>query len=329
MELDLTPFFHTIIAMFVLLIVGFVAGKTKIIDSVASKKLSALIIKVGQPALIIYSLVKVIDKDMQPSEALGMVKLGMQTLLFGFAVHGAMAVVAFLVCLRFKNIDERKLTEFCMIFGNVGFLGIPVLEALIGPDGAFMGAFFVVSFNVVLWTWGICILARRRSDIRLTPRKLLNFGTVPCLIGFIFFLVIIFIKWKLAPGFELPLFVQKSFEFTSSLCTPISMLIIGALLSTRTLKQVFCSGKIYLLCLIKLILLPLAVCLFLKLVGLDNWIIFAAAVISMPSATTVTMLAELYDINPGYSAQAVGTTSLFSVATMPIVMIIAQKILEM
>lgn len=327
--MNLTPFFHTIISMFVLLIIGFIAGKTKIIDSIASKKLSALIIKVGQPALIIYSLVKVIDKDMKPEEALGMVKLGMQTLLFGFAVHIAMAVVAFLVCLKFKDIDERKLTEFTMIFGNVGFLGIPVLESLLDSTGAFMGAFFIVSFNVFLWTWGICILARKRKDIKLTPKKLLNFGTVPCLIGFIFFLVIIFIKWKIYPAFELPLFVSKSFEFTSSLCTPISMLIIGALLATRSLKQIFCTWKIYLLTAVKLILLPLAVCLFLKLVGLDNWIIFAAAVISMPSATTVTMLAELYDINPGYSAQAVGTTSIFSVATMPLVMILAQKIAEL
>lgn len=327
--MNLTPFFHTIISMFILLIIGYVAGKLKIIDGVASKKLSELIIKIGQPALIIYSLVKVIDKDMRPDEALGMVKLGIETLLFGFAVHIAMAIIAFLVCLKIKNIDERKLTEFTMVFGNVGFLGIPVLESLLGPTGAFMGAFFVVSFNVVLWTWGICILARKRKDIKLTPKKMINFGTVPCFTGFIFFLVIILIKWKIYPAFELPLFVSKSFEFTSSLCTPISMLIIGALLATRSIKQIFCTWKIYLLSAVKLIALPIAVCLFLKLVGLDGWIIFAAAVVSMPSATMVTMLAELYDINPGYSAQAVGTTSLFSVATMPLVMVIAQKIVEL
>ena len=53
-----TGFFNTILAMFMLLIIGFIAGKVNIIDSVASKKLSTLIIKVAQPALIIGSLIK-------------------------------------------------------------------------------------------------------------------------------------------------------------------------------------------------------------------------------------------------------------------------------
>ena len=102
----------------------------------------------------------------------------MQTVIFGFAVHIFMAVVAFFVYIKFKNIDERKLTEFSTIFGNVGFLGIPILESLFGDRGAFMGAFMLISFNVFLWTWGICIMARKRKDIRITPKKLLNFGTI-------------------------------------------------------------------------------------------------------------------------------------------------------
>ena len=59
----------------------------------------------------------------------------------------------------------------------------------------------------------------------------------------------------------------------------------------------------------------------------ELWIFFAATVIAMPTATTETMLAELYDIDPGYSAQAVGTTSLFSVITMPLVIFYVQMVL--
>lgn len=310
-----TEFFNLILAFFILLIVGFVAGKTKIVDSVASKKLSALIIKIGQPALIISSLIK-----MEYSSS--KLKLGFETLIFGFAVHIFMAVLAFIAFRGFKNVDEQKLTEFATIFGNVGFLGIPILRSLFGADGEFMGAFFIVSFNVFLWTWGIMILARKRKDIKLTPKKLLNFGTVPCFIGFVLYLCC-------RPFFAFPTFVLKSFEFTASICTPISMFIIGALLATCTFKQVFCSGKIYYLCAVRLVIIPLITCGLLKLIGLDSWILFAAAVTSMPCATTLTMLAELYEINPRYSAQAVGATSLFSVITMPCVMFIAQKLFEL
>ena len=309
-----TTFFNTILAMFILLIVGFIAGKFKIIDSIASKRLSALIIKVAQPALIIHSLIKM---DYTRDNLM----LGLRTLLFGFIIHGVMAVFAFLCCMRFKNIDERKLTEFGTIFGNVGFLGIPILRSLLGDTGAFMAAFFIVSFNIVLWTWGIAIMARKREDIKLTPKKLINFGTVPCTIGFLLFVCC-------KPFFNFPTFVMMGMEYTASLCTPISMLIIGALLATRTARQIFASGKIYFLCFIKLLFLPIAVSLVMKLMGLsDLWIFFAATVVAMPTATTETMLAELYDISPGYSAQIVGTTSLFSVITMPCVIFVVQTML--
>ena len=310
-----TDFFNMILAFFVLLMVGFVAGKTKIVDSVASKKLSALIIKIGQPALIINALIKMEFSAEKLS-------LGFKTLAFGFAVHIFMAVLAFFAFRGFKNIDEQKLTEFSAIFANVGFLGMPILKSLFKEEGEFMGAFFIVSFNVFLWTWGIMILARKRKDIRLTPKKLLNFGTVPCMIGFVLYLCC-------RPFFQFPTFVMKSLDFTASICTPISMFIIGALLATCTFKQIFGTGKIYYLCAVRLVLMPLIVCGILKLIGLDNWILFGAAVTSMPSATTVTMLSELYDINPRYSAQAVGTTSLFSIITMPCVMFVAQKLLEL
>lgn len=310
-----TEFFNLILAFFILLIVGFVAGKTKIIDSVASKKLSALIIKVGQPALIINSLIKM-------EYSADKLSLGFKTLLFGFVIHIFLALLAFLAFRGFKSVNEQKLTEFAAIFGNVGFLGMPILRSLFGDEGEFMGAFFIVSFNVFLWTWGIMILARKRKDIKLTPKKLLNFGTVPCFIGFMLYLCC-------RPFFQFPTFVMKSFEFTASICTPVSMFIIGALLATCTFKQIFCSGKIYYLCAVRLIIVPLIVCGLLKLVGLDGWILFAAAVTSMPCATTLTMLAELYDIEPRYSAQAVGTTSLFSTFTMPCVMFLAQKLVEL
>ena len=309
-----TGFFNTILAMFMLLIIGFIAGKANIIDSVASKKLSALIIKVAQPALIIGSLIK-----MEYSRENLM--LGLKTLGFGFVVHGVLAVIAYIACVRFKNINERKLTEFATIFGNVGFLGIPVLRSLLGDTGAFMAAFFIVSFNIVLWTWGIAIMARQRDDIKLTPQKLINFGTVPCTIGFLLF---VFMK----PFFDLPSFVMTGLDYTASLCTPISMLIIGALLSTRTLRQIFASGKIYFLCFLKLLLTPILVATAMKFMGFSQlWIFFGATVVAMPTATTETMLAELYDIEPGYSAQAVGTTSLFSVLTMPIVIFYVQTVL--
>ncbi len=309
---------NMVATLFLMLIVGFVAGKRGVVSPVASKNLSRLIITIAQPALIIYSLVRM---D-YAADTLG---LGFLTFLFGLCAHALLCALSFLAFCRFKHPDERKLSEFAAIFGNAGFIGIPILESLFGARGAFMGAFFVVSFNLVVWTWGISILARGRDDIKLTVRKIfINFGTVPSAIGLVFFLM------KGIPGFFIPQPVMMGLSYISSLCTPVSMLIIGALLASRTPKQIFGSGKIYYHCFIKLIFLPLFMALLMKLLGFDAmWIQFAAVVISMPSATSVTMLAELYDVAPAYSAQTVGTSTLLSIATMPCVLFLVQKLIEL
>ena len=317
--MDFSSFLNTIATLFVMLIVGFVAGKMGIVDSVASKRFSALIIQIAQPALIISSIVSV---TYSPE----MLKLGIKTLALGFAVHLFMWGIAFLACIKIKNIDERKILEFSMVFGNTGFIGIPIMKSLWGERGAFMASFIVISFNILMWTVGIAILGRKRPDIKLTLKKaLVNKGTVPSLIGALVFLIP-----AVLPKFVLPTFVSTSLSYVASLCTPVSMLIIGALLAGRTMKQIFGSGKVYYLCLFKLLVIPLVVCVVMKLIGVDGfWIMCATVLTWMPSATSVSMLAELYDITPGFSAQGVGTTSLLAIATMPCVILLAQKIIEL
>ena len=317
--MDFTALLNTIATLFILLVVGCVAGSMGIIDGVASKRFSGLIINIAQPALIIYSIVK-----MQYSAE--NLSLGLKTLALGFIVHLFMGGVAFLACLKIKDIDERKILEFSMVFGNTGFIGIPIMQSLFGDVGAFMASFIVISFNILMWTLGIAILGRKRADIKLTLKKaLINKGTVPSVIGFGVFIIPAFF-----PSFALPSFALTSLSYVASLCTPVSMLIIGALLAGRSWGQIFGSAKVYYLCLFKLVVIPMLVCVIMKLGGFSStWILFATALTSMPSATSVSMLAELFDIKPGFSAQGVGTSSLLSVATMPCVIFLAQKIIEL
>ncbi len=321
--MDFKSFLITISTLFILLIVGYVAGKRGIIDSVASKKLSSLIINIGQPALIIYSITS------QPYTHENLL-LGLKTLLLGFGVHLFMGAIAYVACIKIKHMDERKILEFSMVFGNTGFIGIPILGALFPQNGAFQASFIMISFNILLWTLGMSILGRHRDDIKVTPKKaLINKGTVPSLIGIAIFLLPAIPALREFTIVEKIPFASDTLMYVSGLCTPISMLIIGALLSTVSLKKIFVSGKLYYLCLFKLIVIPLTVCGIMKLGSLflpfsTDWILFATALTCMPSATAVSMLAELYDISPRFSAQGVGMTSLLSVAIMPVVVAIAQ-----
>ena len=310
----------TIIAtLFLLMACGFFARKRNIIDDVASKRLSTLIIRIGQPLMIISALVEAEFSYENLTDGLIIVGLGM-------VLHALMAGMAFVLCKGFRDLDERKITEFSLVFTNTGFIGFPIMEALFGPKGLFLASFYVISFHLFLWSWGIAILARKRSDIKLTVKKIfINLGSVPCLIGVLLYMAVIPF-----PNFVIPAFVSKFMMYLSNLCTPISVLITGALLATRTPKQIFGSKKIYYFSTMKLVVIPLVVCVIAKLIGLPEYLVlFATVEAALPSAATITMFSEMYGLNAGYASQTVGTSSLLSVGTLPLVLLIAQWIVSL
>lgn len=311
--MSFTSLLSTIATLFLLLVAGYVARKVGIINDVASKNLSKLVVQLGQPMLIIGSLLSV-------EFSVDNLKHGLTLIVCGFLMHAILAALAYLFCRPIRDLDERKITEFASVFGNCGFIGFPILKALYGNIGLFWGAFFIISFHLSLWTWGISIYARKRPDIKLTPKKIiLNFGTVPCIIGFLLYVS------QAIPGMIIPGFVRDFLTYLSNLCTPITMLITGALLATRTAKQIFGNKNIYYLSVVKLLVMPMIILAITSLLGFAPEIVMLLTVMAaMPSAAMVSMLSELYDVNPGYASQAVGTTTLLSTLTLPIVLYVAQ-----
>lgn len=320
-------------SLFILLAIGFLCRKMKIIDDTASKKLSKLILSVGQPAMLISSLAGAEYNEENLKTALIM-------LLLGFAFHALLAVLSFVFALPLrKNLDEQKLSEFGLMFTNCAFIGFPIFEALLPGRGQFMASFLCISFNILLWTWGLVIMGRKRNDIKLTVKKaLINFGTIPCLIGFTFFLLknpaISFNVGNLAvSGIHLPEFISNAAQYLTNLCTPISVLVTGALIATQSPQKIFLNWKIYYFNAVKLIAFPLLISLLSKLVltlipveGLEIYAIFVTAAAALPTASSVTMMAENYGLDSGYSSLTVGTSSILAVATIPMTMMIAQWI---
>ncbi len=290
-----------IITLTLLLVVGFAAGKTKIIDEISSARLSAVTVKIGQPFLIINGMIG-LERTAQN------VKIGVEVLLLSIGMHAVMGLIAFLCAKGIRKFDERKISEFAMIFANCGFIGFPILESIFGDTGPFYGAFYVFGFNVLSWTWGIMILARKRDDIKMTPRRiLLNFGTVPAVIGFLLFL----------SGIPLHDSVKDLCSYLGNLCTPLAMLITGANLARRSLKKMFTNKAVYLVNAVKLLLMPLALTTLLWLLGFSDTLVMVGAVLAaLPSAAVVTMFGEMYEINPGYAAELVGSTSVLCMATL-------------
>ena len=310
----------------ILLAVGFFCRKVGIINDISSKNLSKLILMVGQPAMLVYSM-----SNAEYTEE--NVKMAWIMLGLGFVFHGVLAVLSYFLALPYKkNLDEEKISEFSFMFTNCAFIGFPIFEALLGAKGLFMAAFLVFSFNILLWTWGLAIFARKRDDIKLNIKKVLvNFGTIPCVIGFVFYLL-------KAPsiGFEMPEFISKALGYLTNLCTPKSVLITGALIATQSPKRIFCSWKLYYFNIIKLFVLPILICLISKVLlilipfdGIEIYATFLTAAAALPAASTVSMMSETYGLDSGYSSVVVGTSSIISVLSMPLTLMLAQWILSL
>ncbi len=321
--MDLSTFSNllTIIAvLFLVMTIGFFCRKRGIINDGASKSMSKLIIEVGQPLLIIGSL---ISKEFSWE----LFREGLLYLAIGFLLHPIMGLVALLAGKAFSDPDEKKLSQFALTFTNCAFIGFPILAAVFPENGTFYGAFFVIGFHVYIWTLGIFMLSKGREDIRLTPKKaILNFGTVPCAIGLALYL--------LKAVISMPSVAIDLCTYLGNLCMPISVLITGALLATQKPKEILKNPRIYLFNAIKLLILPLIVCAIAKVatLGVENnyeIVMFCTVISALPSAATITMLAELYDIKPGYAAQTVGTSSVLSVATLPLLYFIGDLVAKL
>ena len=300
-----------------LLITGYISRRVNLIDDVGSKRLSSLIIKLGQPMMIVGALIRTDfgwDK----------LKTGLFFMLIGFLIHPLMMGLAWLTGPLYRDVNQRKISLFALTFTNCGFIGFPILDAIFPGEGSFIGAFFVIGFHIYVWTLGIYILGKGRDDVKLTPKKaFLNPGTVPCVIGLGLYLLKAVVP-----------FPQFTIDFTVSLyaiCMPISVLITGALIAKQGLLRMARTPSLYIFNAIKLLGIPLIVCLVAKLVTLGmadsyNTILFCTVIAALPSGATISMLGEMYDISPEYAAQCVGSSSILSIGTLPLLYFIGDLI---
>ena len=174
-----------VISLLILMLIGFYSAKTGIIDEPMSKKLSKLTVNVAQPFMLFNALVNV--EYSRDNLFAGLSILGIAMLS-----HAILALFSFLAA-HYVRRDrvERILTEYSITFVNAGFMGFPLLQTMFGDIGLFWGAFYVVAFNLSVWSYGMIVLSRGKDKdapgekIRINPLKMvLNHGTTPCLVGF-------------------------------------------------------------------------------------------------------------------------------------------------
>lgn len=302
--------------LFIFLCLGFLLRKLGIADEAFTKRLSSFVAKVAQPFLIVYSIVRL---DFSAEH----LKNG--ALVFGFAVlaHGFMAAASALAFCRIRDKSDRMLGEFSAVFSNCGFVGLPILNALFGEIGIFYGAFYMIVFNLAVWSYGVLLMEKSKNTPVFLRNIFFNVGTVSSAVGLGIYMA----------RLPLPAFLLSAMEGMAGLCTPLSLIVTGSLVAAMPLRKLLTNKTIYFFCGFKLIVLPLLAAVILRFLPLSGLIsgidlsVFLTLMIALPSAAFTTLFADMYDVKPSFAAQIVCASTMFSPITLLFVMKMTEYIL--
>lgn len=306
--MGLANVFYQVMVLFLEIVLGFFLVQIRIFDDAMVRKLSAFIVNVTLPALIISAM----DFPYDPV----MMRNGMMILISGFGYYVTAIGMAF-AYMKLIQVKPRQegVHGFALIFANVAFMGYPVTQAIYGNEGVFYAAIYNIWFNVFVYTIGILILSKHQGhgDHFQFKKLITNPNLVALAIGLICFLFSI----------DKPEPIDQVFAQIGGLTTPLAMLSVGAMLHGSSIRAIIVNGKLWLTSLIRMVWMPLLTYFVLKQFGIDGLALGIPVIMAgMPVAANGAIFAQLYDADYQLSSQMVFLTTLMSVAVIPLLVLL-------
>ncbi|MGI6766778.1 MAG: AEC family transporter [Lentihominibacter sp.] len=305
--------------IFLIIIPGIIVGKMGLITEEQTEGLSFVVVNITFPCLLIDALQ--VEFTPQAINDLGLIA-AIWVAVFFFAL-----AMAFLIRKIPKvSKDQSYLIAFMICFANTGFMGMPIVNAIYGKEGLFYTGLIEFVNDILMFTVGIMFVQASAAALRnegkdhdrykMDLRGLLTPGFIGLMIGIILFLLSI----------DLPGFIGGAVTTVGSATTPLSMLVIGLLLSRMTVKEILGDYVMYIVSFIKLVALPLMGLIFF-LVTQGELTLMAKVVIielAMPAAMCTSIFAVQYKADAAYGTKGVMVTTLLSIITLSIFVVIME-----
>ena len=301
--MDIMVVFQTMLKLFLLLVLGFVLFKCHIFDEYTNKKISALIVNVASPMLIISSIAGVEGND----KSIVFLMIGAGILMYiGFIILGKIINRIF----PFPKKDW-PVYECMVVFANTGFMGYPVLLDVFGQEAVFYASLIHMAFNFFVYTHAIlCLTKRDDSEFKLNFKQLLTPGIVLIFIGILIYLF----------DMQLPSVLMDTINSIGSLTAPLSMMMIGSSLAVYPIKDSFTDWRSYVFAFVRLIIVPFMTMIVCRLLHINPYYANITIITNaMPVGSMVLMLATQYNANVKIVTKNIVVSTLLSVITIPIV----------
>ena len=304
--------FQKMIELFLVILVGYYACKKKILDKEARLKLTNIVLNITLPAMILSS---VMTQDSLPD--VGEI---LQLLLVAAASYVLLFFSAFLFprILRVP-VSKRGVYQFMLSFGNVGFIGFPVTQAIFGDSAIFYTSVFNLPFNILVYSVGVGFIQKSASEGAKAERieKKAGFSAKtffsPCMIASYVSLLMALCHVRV------PQLIGNTCTMLGNITTPAALLIIGSSLAEMKFQEMFGNVRVYLFTIIRLLIIPL-ITYGIFSPFLSNQLVLGITVIisAMPVATNGTMLCLQYHGDEKLMVQGTFLTTLGSIFTIPL-----------
>ncbi len=301
--MQFNPVFNEILILFLIIFVGYLLRKNNQISRELDKGLSNLLFKLTLPALIIISMNVTITTELIYNTKL--------IIITTISVYIFLLIIGNITTgLNIIPNNEKNIFVFMIIFGNVGYMGYPVLGAIYPDYGIYYALFNNITFNVLLWTYGVYLFTVNKGQkYKIQWKYLLNNGVIAMFIGFVLLLT----------DLQLPTIIIGALEQIGNMTFPLSMLIIGSSLAGINFKNFTGDFVLILLTIVKLLLIPIAVFLILNMFDLPSTVINITVILSaMPCAANSVVFAEKFERNQNFAARGVFITTFLSLFTIPL-----------
>lgn len=303
---------YKIIVLFVVMIAGFIAKRAKIVDKNSTKSLSGILANITNPCLIIACL-QVPKED-------NLIRNAAIVFAMSISIHIFMSVFSGFIFKKTKDRRDRSVYTYGLTYMNCGFMGYPIVLAMFGEEGLFYGVIYAVGFNILAWTHGVKVMNSGEGKLDL-KKVFLNPSIVATVISIVLYLT----------NIRLPGVLFEGVDMVGDMTIPLSMMIIGSLLGDQKLTGLLKEVKLMGFSVLKLAVIPLMMLgagLLLKdIIGLKITLI-CITMCAAPTAATTAVVSEVYDGNSALAAKLVGVTTLFSLVSMPLVLILAEAVLK-
>jgi predicted permease len=293
--------------MIIMMAVGYILSKRKVITDEGTSEITTILLEIVTPCLLISSFSSVSADSISAYSIILAVVTATCSLFIGIGISRLM----------FKKEDEsrRDVLRYSIIFSNAGFMGLPLIQGILGDAGIIYGSIFIVMFNVVCWTYGYSMMS---SGGKLIWKKVfVNPGMIGLYIG----LPIFILKIKLPDIILLPI------TGFADMNTPLAMLVVGSYIAKVRLREIFTDTKVLVVSVFRLITVPLLMLLLLMVIKPEyNLFISTMIQTSAPAAANTVLFAVMFGQDAKLASKTIASTTLFSVITIPLMTVLSQYI---